>query len=292
MTSKAKAYVTALTTDSYLPGVLALQRGLRRTKSIYPLLALLSEKVSKEAEQTLQDNGIAVKRVEKIQAPSAGSQEKSHWLETFDKLVVFSLDGYEKVVFIDSDMLILRNLDGLFEKSALSATQAGRSYPGNESWVDLNSGLMVIEPQESALEKLKGVMPEMIEGQKNISDQDVIHACFEWPLSADQVLSESYNVFACYVDYYLKNKGRILGKEKIKIVHFIGKEKPWMKSPLKKVRHVGRLLREGKKYEAIYFIAYVIELSLATILKKTWMNCSSLSMYKTDGISNDKIDMS
>jgi alpha-N-acetylglucosamine transferase len=40
---------------------------------------------------------------------------------TFTKLRIFDLDAFDKVVFLDADTIVLRNVDELFERPALAA---------------------------------------------------------------------------------------------------------------------------------------------------------------------------
>jgi hypothetical protein len=79
---------------------------------------------------------------------------QSRWTHSFGKLAIFSLTGFDKLVYVDSDMLILRNLDKLFARPHMSAVVAGRSFPGDEHWRGLNSGLMVVKPQAGLYETL------------------------------------------------------------------------------------------------------------------------------------------
>ena len=48
-----KAYFTTLSTENYLPGVIALNQALKNVHSKYPLYALLSNEISEEIEEKL-----------------------------------------------------------------------------------------------------------------------------------------------------------------------------------------------------------------------------------------------
>lgn len=254
------AYVTVIATDNYLPGALALHASLKATGARYPMVIAVGSSVSPKTENILQNNNLQTIRIDKPDFTETLNQQKKHWLHALDKLAVFSLTEFNKLVYIDSDMLVLKNLDHLFEKPHMSAVQAGRSFPGNESWAGINSGLMVVEPKAGLYETLQGRIPEVMgESRLNIGDQDIINHYYDhWPESDNQLLNESYNVLALYIDYYMKNRGAIFKGEKLKVVHFIGAEKPWMKSPVKQLWHIAWLLKQGKKYEAWYFIIYVL----------------------------------
>lgn len=63
----------------------------------------------------------------------------------FSKLHAWGLTHFKKVILIDSDMVVLRNIDHLFLQPDLSAVE-DPGAPGK-----FNSGLMVISPNEETL---------------------------------------------------------------------------------------------------------------------------------------------
>ena len=155
-----RAYVTLLSGESYLSGVIVLHRSLKAADALYPLYCLLSSTVPEDIRMTLEHEGVRCIRLESSAVDKAvndDSEAFSHWNNTFDKLFVWGLTQFEKIVFLDSDMLIVRNIDSLFDKPPFSAVSADSSYPGNEGWAGgLNSGLMVISPDETMREELFG----------------------------------------------------------------------------------------------------------------------------------------
>ena len=160
------------------------------------------------------------------------------WNYTFDKLLIWGLTQFEKVVFLDCDMLIVRNIDGLFEHEAFSAVSADSSYPGNESWVGgLNSGLMVIVPDKEVerqlLQTISIVVNDCTKRNLMVGDQDVIKRFLpDWGKCDSLHLDEGYNIFADHLTYYIRHLGYSLkGKmgKAVYVIHFIGKSKPWMK---------------------------------------------------------------
>lgn len=241
-----KAYITLLSTENYTPGVVALHRSLCAVKAKYPFYCVLSVDVDEKTQWDLEKKGIPCIRLKRAAVahevvPKCAGME--HWNYTFDKLLVWELTQFEKLVFLDSDMLVLHNVDELFEREPFSAVVAGASMPGNEDWKDLNSGLMVIEPDESVAKALQDhIVPTMEElhakGRKAVGDQDVItHYLSNWRDKENLHLEEGFNIFAVYLDYYISSLGYTLsaiptaqGKSQklVRIVHFTGKVKPWM----------------------------------------------------------------
>ena len=259
--SEKKCYATILSTDSYLPGVLALFESIKRTKTqIENFVVIVNEQIKQETKKRLEDNGIIVRTMPKIEAPQRIKSKNKllpHWNNTFDKFNIFNLTEYDKVVYLDSDIYVAENIDELFEKPNMSAVIAGKSYPLNKNWNELNSGLMVIEPnketRENLIEHMNGFKrskrklrkPQKKESKKffskislskikdkvckfvqGVGDQDILEDFFNWKERPELHLDEQYNVFSKYADYYKKH----LVIEP-KCYHFIGAKKPWSLTP-------------------------------------------------------------
>lgn len=234
------AYITILSTEDYLDGVGALMLSLEKTQTRIPFYVLCGPGISNEKLACLEKKGNArilhydtpVTVPEDIQKANL-KQNNSNWNHTFDKLLVFELTQFEKIVFIDADMMVMQNLDHLFEKPHMSATNAGYSYPGNEKDVDLNSGLMVIEPQAGIINSLLSTIPSILKRKTAFGDQDLLQEyCTEWRYNPQLNLGEKYNVYANYLAYYIKKLGYhfnsdVQDPKSIAVVHFIGASKPW-----------------------------------------------------------------
>lgn len=240
-----RSFITLLSTDNYYEGVLALQRQLKSLKSRYPLHCVLSTGVNSDIQKLLESSGISCirlnKQAVKVDENTPAFQNNqclSYWSFTFDKLCIWGLTQFEKLVFIDSDMLILSNLDSLFECEPFSAVCAGASVYGHETWYELNSGLMVIRPDKSIEKDLinlcRSVIIEYKKSCRPVGDQDIINNYIpNWKDKQELHLDEAYNIFADNLTYYIRNLEYSLTsesqKKEIKVVHFIGKFKPWMK---------------------------------------------------------------
>lgn len=260
-----RAYVTLLSSKSYLQGVVVLHRSLMASESRYPLYCMLSVSIDEETEQILEREGIHCIRLSHSAVTgniNPLGQGFSHWNYTFDKLLIWGLTQFEKIVFLDCDMLIVRNIDGLFEHEPFSAVSADSSYPGNESWVGgLNSGLMVIEPNKNVenklLQMIDSVADDCMKRGVLVGDQDVIK-CFlyDWSKRISLHLDEGYNVFADHLTYYIRHLGYSFKDEERKpiyVIHFIGKSKPWMKKTLKECAWMFKMCL-GNPY---YIFAYM-----------------------------------
>ena len=145
----------------------------------------------------------------------------------------YSGGQFDKIVFLDSDMVITSNIDFLFERPDFSACQAGHFL--NSDWVRLNSGLMVIEPNAKTFNGLMEQLPLTLrkyaaEG-KNVGDQDVMNDFMpDWASREELHLPEGLNMFFKHLTL-AKATGFSFdaadAEKKISVVHFIGAEKPW-----------------------------------------------------------------
>ena len=144
------AYVTLLTSDNYVPGTLTLGASIKATGTPYPVVALITpESVSAVAVQQLHNVFDQV-----IHVPTVRSNDHSNLrllgrreLDiTYTKIHVFDPDvvPFERVVFMDSDVLVLRNVDALF--NYLDNGEIFAAAP-DVGWPDcFNSGVFVCKP--------------------------------------------------------------------------------------------------------------------------------------------------
>ena len=248
-----KTYLTVLTTNDYAVGAVALWESLRPTSPQYDLVTVVTGQVSQECEQSLQRAGLTTLRLDQhLQRSSSSDRALRHWNNTFSKLLMFELVQYEKFVYIDSDMLVLRNLDHLFARPHMSAAVPDRLMPGHESWVQFCTGLMVIEPQPGLAQAIMQHVPAVEARMKSFSDQDLLHEHFpDWPAHPELELEQGYGVFAESIDRYVQKFGYNLnfaapGERTIGAVHFVGSRKPWSWSAAERALRLSKHLVRGE----------------------------------------------
>ncbi|XP_037929003.1 glycogenin-1-like isoform X3 [Teleopsis dalmanni] len=139
---------------------------------------------------------------------------------TFTKLHCWRLVQFEKCVFLDSDTLVLQNCDELFEREELSAAP-------DVSWPDcFNSGVFVFKPSLDTFAKITEFA--LKHGSFDGGDQGLLNSYFaDWAhTDINKHLPFIYNVTAfasyCYLPAFKQFR------DKIKILHFAGKMKPWL----------------------------------------------------------------
>ena len=120
---KKYAYVTLLSSKDYLEAVLVLNYSLQLTKSKYPLIVACTSDVfnDKQIIKILNQEKIIVEQINKIEYNQQTKQNLKIYqipslLKVGSKIEIFSLIQYDKLIYLDADSLIVKNIDSLFYK--------------------------------------------------------------------------------------------------------------------------------------------------------------------------------
>lgn len=157
-----RAYVTLVTNADYLPGALALVRSLVLSGTRADIVVMYAPQVAAEALAPVADLGARLaacrllptsddfdaahsRQAQHARAPfTKGEKPAFHTpLDNFVKLRLWQLP-YERVVFLDADTIVVRNLDRLFEYPEFSA--APNVYESVRDFRRLNSGVFAARP--------------------------------------------------------------------------------------------------------------------------------------------------
>lgn len=164
--TKAHAYVTLVTNADYARGAVALVRSLMRTDTQAGIVVMHTGGVSGEVLAPVAALGARLAPVELLPTSDAfnarhsrarqheaapftkGEKPAFHTpLDNFAKLRLWQMAGYEKIVFLDADVLVLKNIDRLFSYPEFSA--APNVYESLADFRRLNSGVFVARPSEA-----------------------------------------------------------------------------------------------------------------------------------------------
>ncbi|TKY52216.1 UDP-glucuronate protein [Spatholobus suberectus] len=206
------AYVTVLhSSEAYVCGAIALAQSILQYNNNYTrdLLLLADESIGPKSIRGLKAAGWKIKRIERILNPFAEKGSYNEW--NYSKLRIWQLTMYDKIIFLDADLLVLKSVDGLFAYPQLSAAP--------NDFTLFNSGLMVIEPSMCMFEDL---MKKTLEVKPyNGGDQGLVNEVFTWWHRLPTKLN------------YLKSFEEREGNEKeeipedLYVMHYLGL-KPWM----------------------------------------------------------------
>lgn len=132
-------YTTLLGTDSYLPGVLGLNYSLKKVNSKYPLVVIVPSNINEKSIQVLEQNNILYKKVKNYSF--FNNISNITYKSTFNKFHCFSFEEYEKILFLDADIVVYNNLDYYFLLEP---------FCGNRGWAGtLTGGIFLITPDKS-----------------------------------------------------------------------------------------------------------------------------------------------
>ncbi|CAI5529490.1 unnamed protein product [Closterium sp. Naga37s-1] len=163
------AYASVLhTTEDYVCGAIVLARSLKKSGTKADLVLLVSREISRKSRKGLKKAGWRLKEIERIRNPRAVPKTYNEW--NYSKLRLWQLEEYDKVIFVDSDVLVLKNLDFLFNYPELSARGNARHL--------FNSGVMVLEPSNCTFNLFMAHVTTLT--SCNGGDQGFLNNVFAW----------------------------------------------------------------------------------------------------------------
>ena len=228
------SYVTLLTNDSYMYGVTLLVESMKRVDTKYPLHVLITKDVSAASREMMDQLGVTYQHIDIIETPdfiyehnlAIQPETAATWKNCWTKFRIFDLTQFDKIVFLDADVMILKNLDHLFELPHLTAALDGEFFGLWPGWPHFNSGCVVIEPSHKTFEDILSFgnsltleeLPDYI-----VADQEVLNLYYkDWPEQEHLHLNKYYNIFAPYVlEEHLDEL-----KDNVYFIHYVGR-KPW-----------------------------------------------------------------
>ncbi|KAI4388618.1 hypothetical protein MLD38_000930 [Melastoma candidum] len=168
-TVRREAYATVLhSSESYVCGAITLARSLLATGTKRDLVLLLDASISQPKRDALTAAGWRLRLISRIRNPKAERYSYNEY--NYSKFRLWQLTDYDKVIFIDADILVLRNLDLLFHFPQMSAV-------GNDNSI-FNSGIMVLEPSNCTFKLLMNSRDEIV--SYNGGDQGYLNEIFVW----------------------------------------------------------------------------------------------------------------
>ncbi|CAG8667810.1 2477_t:CDS:2 [Ambispora leptoticha] len=161
---KPKVWITLITKENdYIIGAKVLAFSLLRVESKYPLMILHTKAVTKKTLDEFLQLRCQLRQVELLEPPKGVTQELVNgYSETWTKLRAWELIEFERVVFLDADMLVVRNMDELLDDEELIKDEnwvpescvytpktESSSNPTIIHFEDyFNSGMLVLKPND------------------------------------------------------------------------------------------------------------------------------------------------
>lgn len=156
------AYVTLTTNDNYFQGIKVLSKSLKNVGSKAPLYCMVTPTVSQETKLKMKNEKICEPIVVQSIASPYSDTVQSRWADTFTKLRVFELVQFSTVIFLDADMIVLHNIDHLFDVLVSNRDESGQEVKTLAAAMDccdhFNSGVMVLKPSSKTFaQMIKGM---------------------------------------------------------------------------------------------------------------------------------------
>ncbi|MBR6253134.1 MAG: hypothetical protein IKR04_04800 [Clostridia bacterium] len=109
----------------------------------------------------------------------------STWRNCWTKLHIFNQTQFDKIVFLDADIMVLKNLDHLFNCPHMTSCLDGEYFNIWPGWDHFNSGCIVIEPSNELYNKILDFANSLTEDnipEYIIADQEILNLYFkDWP---------------------------------------------------------------------------------------------------------------
>ncbi|XP_060199457.1 UDP-glucuronate:xylan alpha-glucuronosyltransferase 2 isoform X1 [Lycium barbarum] len=215
--ARREAYATVLhSSETYVCGAITLAQSLLRTGTKRDLILLLDNSISEPKRDALTRAGWKLRFIKRIRNPKA---EKNTYNEyNYSKFRLWQLTNYEKIIFIDADIIVLRNIDILFHFPQMTAT-------GNDASI-FNSGIMVIEPSNCTFKMFMQRTKEIV--SYNGGDQGFLNEVFVWWHRLPRRVNFLKNFWSNNSNE-ISLKNQLFGADppKVYAIHYLGL-KPWV----------------------------------------------------------------
>ncbi|KAL9233459.1 hypothetical protein vseg_008458 [Gypsophila vaccaria] len=245
-----RAYVTFLAGNGdYVKGVVGLVKGLRKSKSRYPLVVAVLPDVPEEHRRVLVAQGCLVREIEPVYPPENQTQfAMAYYVINYSKLRIWEFVEFNKMIYLDGDIQVFDNIDHLFdlpnghfyavmdcfcEKTWAHTTQYKIGYcqqsPNKVHWAEdklgpkpplyFNAGMFVYEPNLSTYHDLLRAV--QVAPTTSFAEQDFLNAYFS---KIYKPIPPVYNLVLAMLWRHPEN----VVLDDVKVVHYCAAgSKPW-----------------------------------------------------------------
>jgi len=214
--SVTSAWATLITDDRYLLGAMVTVRSILHTKPMATkVICLVTNNVTSGAQRVLRAAGCTLRLVDPIAAPDVN--RSGRYAATYTKLHVWDLTHYKLVVYVDADVLVLRNTDDvLFRQRLPSPRHVAASRDCCDLW---NPGVMVLRPDS-------GVYTDMLHKMQTMPSWDGGDGGFLNQYFGNRVQYLPFRYAADQIALSVPRNRRAWQLEDLVVIHFTG-PKPW-----------------------------------------------------------------
>lgn len=142
------AFVTLISgeeSSGYVQGAAALATSLDAANSTIARVCMVTNDVPKESVEVLRLRGYKIVEVKPVSCQPSRSIALIRKTDAYNnyctKVQIWTLTEYEKLIFLDADALVLRNIDHLFELDSAFAVAPDSGCPEHG-----NTGVFLLKP--------------------------------------------------------------------------------------------------------------------------------------------------
>lgn len=262
-----------LTTPDYVPGAVCLVNSLKKHSEIP--IKIMGIDLNSDEKNLLESLGASVIEVPKITSKLAKvfpfHKNENFCQNCFCKLNMWNMTEYDKIVYLDSDVTVLKNIDCMFETEAsfsacpslrvvvnmdefkkhpsykcdAKISEVPKKFIEEASYNDeaFNAGVLVLTPSKEVYKKMMS-LKDAIVPNRDPSDQGFLNEYFKnrW-----NHLDYNFNYSRRHAEIWPESFEE--DKEDICVLHFTGADNnPWDKSPENEIERIWWSYFDPQKY--------------------------------------------
>ncbi|KAG2492512.1 hypothetical protein HYH03_009177 [Edaphochlamys debaryana] len=230
-----EAYATLVYGEDFVLAARVLGQSLRESGTKRDLVALTTGSLSPASESTLASDGWRVIHVAPVANPAMGPQPTGfppRFAYVYTKLYIFKMTEYKKIVFLDGDILVMKNMDAIFKCPGFCAALRHSER--------FNSGVMTLVPSVELYDDMMSKVASM--PSYTGGDQGFLNSYFSGFAHAPlfdpdtNYTPDQYKymrlptVFNADIGLFVVNSGRwMLPRSSLYVIHYtLGPFKPWL----------------------------------------------------------------
>ncbi len=201
------AFATLHSGGDFHYGVRTLARSLKSVTDV-PLVVMHTGEIER-----CNEANVHYRQVEALRNPNVLTPSQERFAATYAKLRIFGLSEWDRLVFLDADTLVLKNIDGLFDIDEFAAAP---DHGLEAHAVTFNSGVFCCQPNAETyrdiLAKIHTI--DSIDG----GDQGFLNKYFPSPRKLPSEFNTLKRLYRHHPNLYKD--------ELVRVLHYVG-DKPW-----------------------------------------------------------------
>ena len=208
-----------MTSDDYLPGSIVLAHSLRAHGWKHPTVAVVTAGVTQPIREKLASWWDRVVEVEGIPNPHPKEEQWFHYFgDMYSKLRIWSMTEYDRIVYLDSDILVTGSVEELLDRPRFAAAPC--TTPADT----FNGGVLVLDPDLEVYQDMLSKVGKI--PSHDGSDQGFLNTYYsDWFTGpAEHRLPIKFNVPQTL---FLSGMGWKRVLPDMRVLHFVSPAKPW-----------------------------------------------------------------